>query len=299
MGPGNLQEILDRARKMPQSKIVVAAAEDKAVLLAIQAAMKLGIISAILVGKNEEIKRLLDEIGLENTGITIIDSVSVEESAITALKTIHDGAGNILMKGNLQTGLLLKAALNKEYGLKHEGVLSHFALFEVSTYHKLLGVTDAAMNIAPNLDEKIAILNNASSVLRRLGVEIPKVAILCPVETVNPKIESTLHAEIISRMNKEGKITGCLAEGPFSLDIAVSAEAAKHKGIVSSVAGDPDLILCPNLDTGNALYKSINFLAGGQVAAFITGAHVPIVLTSRSDSKQSKLMSIALAAALE
>jgi phosphate butyryltransferase len=295
----NLNELLERAKQKSGSKIVIASAEDKAVLLAIMAAMMNGIVTPILVGNSDIIRRTMDEIGLDQSGITIINSASVEEAANNAVKLIHDGYGDILMKGNIQTGILLKAALNKEFGLKHEGILSHFALFELGSYHKLLGVTDAAMNIAPDLTAKIAILDNAASVMRRLGIKLPKIAVLCPVETVNPKIESTVHAAILSSMNKEGKITGCLVEGPYSLDIAVSAEAAKHKGIVSTVAGDPDIILCPNLDTGNALYKSINFLAGGMVAAIITGAHVPIVLTSRSDSEQSKFMSIILAAAME
>jgi phosphate butyryltransferase len=295
----NLNELLERAKQKSGSKVVVASAEDKAVLLAIKEAMMKGIVTPILVGNSDIIRRTMDEIGLDQSGIAIINSASVEEAANSAVKLIHDGYGDILMKGNIQTGILLKAALNKEFGLKHDGILSHFALFELGSYHKLLGVTDAAMNIAPDLTAKIAILNNAASVMRRLGVKLPKIAVLGPVETVNPKIESTVHASILSLMNKEGKITGCLVEGPYSLDIAVSAEAAKHKGIVSTVAGDPDIILCPNLDTGNALYKSINFLAGGMVAAIITGAHVPIVLTSRSDSEQSKLMSIIFAAAME
>jgi phosphate butyryltransferase len=294
-----LNELLERARQKPISRIVVAAAGEKAVLLAIQEAMSKEIITPVFVGNYDEIRRIMDEIELDPAGISIKTSASIEDYAIDAVKIIHDGGGDILMKGNIQTGPILKAVLNKEYGLKHEGVLSHFALFEVSSYHKLLGVTDAAMNIAPDFNEKLAILKNACSVMYRLGVKLPKVAVLCPIETVNPKIESTVHASMLTKMNKQGEINGCIIEGPFALDIAVSAEAAKHKGIVNAVAGDPDIILCPNLDTGNALYKSISFLAGGLVAAIITGANVPIVLTSRSDSEHSKLMSIALAAALE
>ena len=293
-----LNELFVLANQKQGSRLVVAAAEDKAVLLAIREAMLRFTISPVLIGRRDEIRSLMDEIKLDPTGFTLIDSVSVEDSAVKAVKVIHDGGGDILMKGNIQTGILLKTALNKDFGLKHDGILSHFALFEVSTYHKLLGITDAAMNIAPGLDEKRAIINNACSVMHRLGIELPKVAVLGPVETVNPKIESTVHASLLKDMNQRGEISGCIVEGPYSLDIAVSAEAAKHKGIVNTVAGDPDIILCPDLDTGNALYKSINFLAGGLVAAIITGAHTPIVLTSRSDSEHSKLMSIALAAAM-
>lgn len=294
-----LNDLIIRARLMHVSRLVVAAAEDMSVLISIQEAIAAELISPILVGNRDKIRRIMDDINLKQEGIAILEAQSLEESAIIAVKVIHDGGGDILMKGNIQTGPLLKAALNKEFGLKHDGLLSHFALFELNSYHKLLGITDAAMNIAPDIKEKIAILSNATTVMRRLGIELPKVAVLGPVETVNPKIESTVHASMLRTMNKKGELTGCIVEGPFALDIAVSAEAAKHKGIVNEVAGDPDIILCPNLDTGNALYKCINFLAGGQVAAIITGAHVPIVLTSRSDTEHSKLMSIALAAAME
>ena len=187
----------------------------------------------------------------------------------------------------------------KDNGLRKSAVLSHFALFESKFYHKILGVTDAAMNIAPTFEEKINILNNAVEIMHKLGYSFPKVALIAPVETINDKIESTIHAAMLTMMYKRKQLTGCIVDGPLSLDNAVSLEASKHKGIVSEVAGDADIVMVPELNSGNVLYKSLIFLGGAISAAIVTGAKVPIVLTSRADSEHSKLMSIAFAAALE
>ncbi len=295
----NLDSLLEKARKKTVSRIVVVSAEDLAVLLAVHEAMKAGIVTPVLVGNSVKIQALLKEAGMQAEGIQIIDEPEPEKAAAASVKLISQGGGDILMKGMIATAPFLRAVLDKEYGLKQNGTLSHFALFQFGNYHKLLGITDAAMNIKPEFNEKIDILNNATSVMRRLGVEKPKVAVLAPMETVNPKIESSVHAAMMTMMNKRNQIKGCLVDGPLALDNAISMEAAGHKGIVSEVAGDADIILVPDLDTGNALYKSIGFIANGLVAAIITGAKVPVVLTSRADSEHSKLMSIALAAALE
>jgi phosphate butyryltransferase len=203
------------------------------------------------------------------------------------------------MKGLVPTAPFLKAILQKETGIKKRDVLSHFALFELSGYHKLLGVTDAAMNINPDLDEKVSIIRNAIEVYQRLGISEPKVAVIGPLEVVNPKIESTLHAAMLTLMNKRNQITGCKIDGPLALDNAISKEAAELKGIDSEVAGDADIIVTPDLNSGNILYKSLIFLAGGTSAAIIMGADSPVVLTSRADSELSKFMSIVLAAAMD
>ncbi|HPK04366.1 MAG TPA: phosphate acyltransferase, partial [Bacteroidales bacterium] len=188
--------------------------------------------------------------------------------------------------------------LDKENGLRKGAVLSHVALFETQFYHKLLGVTDAAMNVAPEFDDKVSLVKNAIEVFHKLGMKEPKVAVIGAVETVNPKMEATVHAAMLTQMNRRKQIKGCIIDGPLALDNAVSAESAQHKGIVSDVAGDVDLIVTPDINSGNILYKALNFLGGATTAAVIMGARVPIVLTSRADSERSKLMSIALAAAI-
>lgn len=202
------------------------------------------------------------------------------------------------MKGMIPTGVLMKAVLDKGNGLMSGSLLSHIAFFESPYYHKLICITDAALNIAPDLQEKAGIINNAVNALHRLGIALPKVGILAAVETVNPKMEATTHAAMLVAMQKRNQIRGCLIDGPLALDNAVSAEAAHHKGIESDVAGDADILLAPDITSGNILYKSLIFLGGAVTAAMIVGASVPVVLTSRSDSDKSKFLSIALAAAI-
>jgi phosphate butyryltransferase len=294
-----LSNLLERVKGKAVKRIVVAAAEDKAVLLSLREAMKTGIIEPILVGNRGKIEAILAEINFSVGNTRIIDESNSSVSAEKAVDLIKKGEAEILMKGFVGTGPLLKAVLDKEKGLKKNGTLSHFALFDIPSYPKLLGITDAAMNISPDFNEKTEILLNAIDIMHRLGLEIPKVAIVSPVEVVNPKIESTVHAAMLSMMQKRGQIRGCLIDGPLALDNAISKEAAEHKGIHGEVAGDADLLLAPDLDAGNMLYKSLIFFAGGITAAIITGASVPIVLTSRSDSEESKFMSIVLAAALD
>jgi phosphate butyryltransferase len=203
---------------------------------------------------------------------------------------------DILMKGKVGTSTLLKCVLNKEWGLRTGHLLSHFALFEVDTYHKLFAVSDVAMNIAPNLQDKIAIVNNAIDCLHKLGIPMPKVAVLGAVEMVNENMEATLDAALLSKMNQRDQIKGCIIDGPLAFDNAVSLESAQHKGIRSEVAGDTDLLLMPDIEVGNVLYKSLVFFAKAKVASVILGALAPIVLTSRSDSEQAKYDSILLAA---
>jgi phosphate butyryltransferase len=188
--------------------------------------------------------------------------------------------------------------LDKECGLRKSDVLSHFALFEVPTYHKLIGLTDAAMVIAPDLKTKIAIINNAVEFMNKLGITRPKVAILGAVEVVNESMPATLDAALLSKMNQRGQIKNCIIDGPLAYDNAVSAESAHHKGIVSDVAGDADLLIVPDIEAGNILYKAYGFSANAKLAATILGAAAPIVLTSRSDTEEAKQASIVMAAAI-
>ncbi len=293
-----LDQLIETAKKQSTRKLVVAAAADRDVLLAVKEATAEKIISPLLVGDAENIKAISDEIGLTLNPEQIIDEPDPQKASAKAVSLISEEKAGILMKGLVSSSVLLKAVLNKENGLRASQTLSHFALFELPHYHKLLALTDAAMNVAPDLNDKINILQNAVTVLNQLGNAEPRVAVLAPVETVNPKIESTVHAALLSVMNKRGQIKNCLVDGPYALDIAVSKEAARHKGIKSEVGGNADLLLVHDLNSGNVLYKSLVFLCGASSAAIITGAKVPVVLTSRSDSPQTKLYSIALAAAL-
>ncbi|MAE08332.1 MAG: phosphate butyryltransferase [Bacteroidetes bacterium] len=294
----HLSSLVDLAKNKIKRHIAVAAAGDYHVLKAIAKAYSEGIIEPILVGDKIVIDKIANEIDFDIKNIEVIDAVDAYEASLIASKLTGEGKAEIIMKGLVSSGLFLKAVLNKEFGLRTGSLLSHIALFETPYYHKLLGVTDAAMNVDPDLEEKIDIIKNAVAVFHGLGNKNPKVAILGSVETINPKMEATMHAATISMMNYRKQIVGCIIDGPLALDGAISQETALLKNITSDVAGDADLILAPDINGGNILYKSLNFLGGASSAAVIMGAKVPIVLTSRGDSDKSKFLSIALAAAI-
>jgi phosphate butyryltransferase len=281
----------------PRKKLVLAAAQDQHSLGAVYKAWKENIIEPILVGDEEGIKNICASNNYDITGLRIIHEPDKEKSVELAVRMVSTKQADILMKGMIGSSTLLKCVLNKEWGLRTGNLLSHFALFEVETYHKVIAVTDVAMNIAPNLKDKIAILNNSVSCLNRLGYTIPKVAVLGAVEMVNENMEATLHAALLSKMNQREQIKNCIIDGPLAFDNAVSLESAQNKGIRSEVAGDTDLLLMPDIEVGNVLYKSLVFFAKAKVASIILGALVPIVLTSRSDSEQAKFDSILLSAA--
>lgn len=294
-----LDELVVLARKRKKRRIAVAAAQDTHVLQAICKAHIENLIEPVLIGHKVQIHKILKDLEINPETFDLIDEPDPESSCQTAVSLIKKGEADILMKGLVTTAPFLKAILNKETGIKKQDVLSHFALIEIPAYHKLIGITDAAMNISPDLDEKASIIRNAVEVYHRLGINEPKVAVIGPVEVVNQKIESTVHASMLTLMNKQNQITGCIIDGPFALDNAISKEAAELKGIDSKVAGDADIILTPDLNSGNILYKSLIFFGGSTSAAIIMGAASPVVLTSRADSEISKFMSIVLAAALD
>ena len=294
----HLSEILEIAKKQTSKKLVVAAAEDLHVLQAVLYASKEDIIDPILTGDSDKILDICQENELEPVDIPLIDEKDPGKSCELAIDLIRQGEASILMKGLVSTAPLLKAVLDRDKGLRKNELLSHAAIFEVPSYHKLIAVTDAAMNVQPSLEEKAGIIENAVEMFHRIGIMEPKVGILAPIETVNPKIQSTVDARDLKAMNQSGRIKGCLVDGPLAMDNAVSREAALLKGIDSQVAGDVDILLTPDLNSGNILYKTLIFLANSISAAVVMGASAPIVLTSRADSEQSKLMSIALAAAL-
>ncbi len=289
-----LQDLLDRDHK--PGKLVLAASEDAHSLNAVVNAAKQKIIRPILVGDREKTFGMAEILNLDISKYEFIECSNPLDSITTSVKMVHDGGADVLMKGKVGTSDMLKCVLNKDYGLRTGNLLSHFAYFEVETYHKLIAVTDVAMNIAPNLTEKIGILNNAVKTLNNLGIEKPKVAVLGAVEKVNTDMNATLDAALLSKMNQRDQILNCIVDGPLAFDNAISFESARHKEIKSEVAGDTDLLLMPDIEVGNVLYKTLVFFARAKVASMIVGASAPIVLTSRSDSEQAKFDSILLAA---
>ncbi len=296
----NLSELREIVKKAPKKKLVVAGAHDEHSLGAIVNATKMKIVDAMLVGDKEKIYRISDKLELDLSKMEIIDEPNLSESVAKSVKLVHFGDADILMKGNVGTAVLLRAILNKEWGLRQNEILSHIAIFEVPAYHhKLIALTDVAMNIAPALSDKVNILRNSIEFLHKLGIEEPKIAVLGAVELVNEMMPATLDAALLSKMADRGEIPNCLIDGPLAFDNAISAEAAEHKGIKSNVAGMADLLLLPDIEAGNMLYKAFIFFANAKVAANILGASAPIVLTSRSDSEESKLDSICLAAAVQ
>lgn len=292
----SFDSFFELAKSRQKRRLIIAAAEDDNVLLSVKDAVENNIIEPIFVGNEQKIKEIADEINFDISKFQLIDETNPAKSAAIAVKIINENGAEILMKGYVQTADFLRAILNKEFGLRKSDLLSHIGFFEIPAYHKIIALTDAAQNIAPDLYEKIAIVKNAVDMFHHLGENNPKVAILAAVEGVNPKMQVTVDAAAITMMNKRGQIKGCTIDGPLAFDNAVSKEAAEHKGIKSEVAGDVDLIVTPDIEAGNCLYKSFTLFARGTVAAIVLGAAVPIVLTSRSDSDRSKLASIALAA---
>ncbi len=292
-----LEDLREIIANEPVKKLVLAAAQDQHSLSAVLRAWKNGIIEPILIGDKEGIQNISVSNGFDISGLRVIHEPDTYKAVEMAVKMVSNKQADVLMKGKVGTSTLLKCVLNKEWGLRTGNLLSHIALFEVETYHKLIAVTDVAMNIAPNLQDKIAIVNNSVSCLHKLGIAKPKVAVLGAVEMVNENMEATLHAALLSKMNQRDQIRDCIIDGPLAFDNAVSVESAQHKGIRSEVAGDTDLLLMPDIEVGNVLYKSLVFFAKAKVASVILGAQAPIVLTSRSDSEQAKYDSIMLAAA--
>ena len=291
----DLESILSK-QKSKKKLVLCAAGDEHSIEVAIEA-HKRNYVDTILVGNKDKIYRIADELKLDLEGIEIIHEQTLEDTVKTSVKLIHDGHADILMKGYLSTALMLKGVLNKDWGLRNKPLLSHFAIFDIPEYHKLLAITDVAMNIAPNLKEKIGIINNAVDFFQKLNVPKPKIAALAAVEMVNEKMPATLDAALLSIMERRGQIRNCIIDGPLAFDNAISFESKEHKGITGPVAGNADILLVPNIEAGNVLYKSFVFFANAKVASVVVGASAPIVLTSRADNEDTKLNSIMLAAA--
>ena len=292
-----LDDILQQLKGGNKVLLSVAAAHDEEVLLAIQSAVEKEIIVPILIGEENKIRGISKEIGFNLDEIKIIHKDTIEECAETAIKLVSSKEADFVMKGLLDTSVILKAVLNKEWGLRTDSLLSHVMIYEIPNYDKLLVTTDGGMNIAPDYEQKVKILKNAIEATKPLGLEEIKVACLAAKEKVNPKMQATVDARALQEACERGEFgEGVVVEGPLAFDLAVSKEAAKIKGFKSKVAGETDIMLMPTIEVGNGIGKALTYFASGKSAGIIMGAKAPIVLVSRADSHESKLYSIAYGA---
>ncbi len=290
-----LDQILETVKSKPKKRLIAAWAVDAHTIEAVNEAREKGIIDATLVGDEAQIKKMLADHKLDPAHFEIVHEATDSGAGTKAVELIRSGHGQILMKGLLSTDKYMRAILNKEKGLMSPGaVLSHVTVIENAHYHKLIACTDVATY--PDLKQKIAITNYIIQVCQALGIEKPKVALVCATEQVSEGIEATVHASVISKMADRGQIKGAFVDGPMALDVAIDKESADTKGVKGEVPGDADALVFPNIDAGNVFYKTNTKLAGCELAAMVVGANVPCVLSSRGDSAKTKLYSIALAA---
>jgi phosphate acetyltransferase len=295
IGTGKYERLLARCEFLaPVPTAVAHPCEVSALQGAVEAAQK-GLIEPLLVGPANKIAEIAESAKIDLGNLTIVDVADSHAAAKKAVELIRAGKAEILMKGSLHTDELMSAVILREGGLRTARRISHVFVMDVPTYHKVLLVTDGAINIAPTLEDKVDICQNAIDLAISLGVERPKVAILAAVETVNSKMSATLDAAALCKMAERGQINGAILDGPLAFDNAISAQAAETKGIKSAVAGDPDILLAPDLEAGNILAKQLSFLANADSAGMVLGARVPIILTSRADSVRSRIASCAVA----
>lgn len=294
-GTGKYDALLVKCKSLePISTAVAHPCEATALSSAVEAAEK-KLIQPILVGPKTKIEAIAKEAGVKLGNLQIVDAAHSHESAVKAVELVRKGQAELLMKGSLHTDELMSAIVSREGGLRTGRRISHVFIMDVPTYHKVLIVTDAAINIAPTLEDKIDIIQNAIDLAISLGVAKPKVAILAAVETVNSKMPATIDAAALCKMAERGQIKGGILDGPLAFDNAISAEAARTKGIHSEVAGDPDILLAPDLEAANILAKQLSYLANADSAGLVLGAKVPVILTSRADSVRARIASCAVA----
>ncbi len=288
-----LQDILSvEGDKM---RLAVVACQDEDVLDAVVESSRLGISEPILIGSKRETEEIAERLNLDISEFEFIDETDISAAAEIGVRMVSEGKADFLMKGLVDTAILLKAVLNKDWGLRTDSLLSHVMVYDVETYHKLLYLTDGGMNLNPSLEEKKKIIDNSVTVAKAMGCINVKVAALAAKEKVNPKMQATVDADELKKMSIAGLFgEGVIVEGPLALDLAVSKEAAKTKKIDNEVVGDADILLVPNIEMGNGIGKTITYLANGKSAGIIMGAKAPVVLVSRADDKDTKLYSIAL-----
>ncbi len=293
----SFDELIARMQQRAVKKTVaVVSAADQHTLEAVIKAKNSGVVHPVLIGDQERIEDILGNLDEGKTGVTIINQADDRKAAEKAVELVHQRKAHFIMKGKIQTSDLLKAVVDKEKGLRTGNVMSHMGIFNFDSYHKLLFITDGGMNIYPSLEEKKQIVQNAVNALRSMGYQEPKVSVVCAVETVNPKMQETVDASELKRMNRNKEIENCIVEGPISYDLMMSKESASIKGYESPVVENTDIVLVPNIATGNILAKALMYSAGAKMAGMILGAKVPIVLTSRGATSEEKFLSILISA---
>ena len=283
-------------KKAKKRRVAVVEAADTHVLEAVRHAVEVGLVEPLLFGKRTEVEAKLAAMDLDITAWEIVDSPDPANSALQAGIAVKEGRADFILKGLIATGQLLKGLFKEETGFRTGRLISHMNIVQLRTYPKLLALCDAAINIAPTLEQKKDILQNAVDALTRMGITQPKVAVLASAETVNEKMPESVDAAALKRMNEQGEITGCLVEGPISYDLAVCKESAETKGYESPVAGDADLLVCPNIVTANVLIKCLRHSAEALTAGIVIGGRVPVVLNSRAASAEDKYRTMILAA---
>lgn len=292
----SFKELIEKVQNGEPQTLSVAVAQDADVLLSVWNAYQNRIIQgAYLVGNEKEIREIAKEQGIDLSKFEIVNEEEKPEACATAIKLVREGKASLPMKGFVDTSVALKALLNKEYGLRTGNLICHVGLMEVAGFDRMFLLSDSAMTISPTLEQKVDLIKACTQIAHAMGNDNPKVAVLCAVEKVNPKMPATLDAAELTRMNEEGEITGCMVKGPLAMDNAVSVEAARHKGIDHPVAGNADILITPDIEAGNILNKSMEYFAKCEKAGCIMGAAKPMVLTSRASSDTSKMNSIALA----
>lgn len=290
-------DLIAKVNECGIKKVAVAVAQDSAVLEAVAAAKERKIADAVLVGNEKEIREIANSLNMDLSSFEIINVEDKTEAALTAVKLVHDGKADMYMKGLIDTKGFLKSVLDKEVGLRTGKPLSHVCVFEIEGIDHLLFLTDVAFIPYPTLEDKVNIINNTLEITEACGIENPKVAPLAAVEVINPKMPATVEAGELVQMNKDGKITGCIVDGPLSLDLAIDPEAAKHKGATDrAIQGDADILLFPDIHAGNLVYKCLVHTAKVINGNILTGTKAPVILTSRSDDFETKVNSIALGA---
>ncbi|MCR4787734.1 MAG: phosphate butyryltransferase [Lachnospiraceae bacterium] len=293
----SFDELLKKVASIPMKKAAVCVSQDSAVIEAVRAAKDRKIADAILVGDEEKTKAIAAELNIDISDFEIIDVKDVTEASLTAVKLVHDGKADLYMKGLIDTKGFLKSVLDKEVGLRTGKTLSHVCVFDVKGYDRLMFLTDVAFLPYPTLEDKVNIIKNTVEICEACGVTNPKVAPLAAVEVVNPKMPATVEAEELHQMNVRGEITGCIVDGPLSMDLAIEPDAAKHKGATGRpIQGDADILLFPDIHAGNLVYKAMVHMADEVNGNILTGTAAPVVLTSRSDSMEVKVNSLAVAA---
>lgn len=292
----SFDELFSQLKVVGTKRLAVAVAQDQPVLEAVSEAKDKGIVDAILVGDKNKIEEIASNIDIDLSKFEIIDECNSQKATTKAVELVSSGQADMVMKGLVDTATFLRGVLNKEYGLRTGKLMSHVAVFEVEGIDRLILVTDAAFNTYPDIKAKTQIINNSVMVAKACGIECPKVAPVCAVEVVNPDMPATIDASLLSKMNDRGQIKGCIVDGPLALDNALSEEAAKHKGIKGEVAGRADILLLPNIESANVMYKSLTYTAKSRNGGILVGTSAPVILTSRADSRETKVNSIALAA---